>query len=1087
MMLEIVDGYSRDFKVKFGGDKSKVMVTNGDETDKDREWDIGEGKISRTKEHKYLGCMLSEDGCARAKGEKVVKAMQWWGRLSSVAKYRANKYECIRGIWKYVAIPSIMFGMNVMTLNGGDLEKLEVLQNRIEHLPLGAPKWIAAKALRGDLGWSLFSERMVKAVFNYKILEAKLGSQCCCCFRISRLLTLCHEFYFPHPVHHVQGKFQRQFSGVGRGHRGGGRGWFDGHESRGSEDSGRVRYGRGRRDGSGGRGGDRPPPHLKGREIGLWYRDRQKKGGSEKKVMASLSMDSQQAQSLDRVLNSIGTTSGSRGNDRTRGPHHDSFSSPDEWLSDQQQGQQQGATAYTRTIDGMRDSAFKRAYMDNVRANQLNDEVKQESTSDGLVHCSEQDAGLREDMLQLQETAKYKKMLEFRKRLPAYAMQEEILQLINHNQVRPDLKLVLMSATLNAEKFSEYYGGCPMVHIPGFTFPVTEYYLEDVLDMTRFEFPSPTFREMQRRNKNAPTEFFSNVVLPWIDTQEETGAISRSAARELRKPHSEELSSDLVVSLLRYICRQPPGAVLIFLPGWSDISSVNKLIDEDSALRSERLLVIPLHSLMPTANQREVFDRPPQGVRKVVLATNIAETSITIDDIVYVIDGGYIKMTNFDKTSNLSTLASEWVSKANARQRRGRAGRVQEGICYHLFSRIREEQLADYPLPEILRTRLEEIVLQVKILKLGKVQPFLLKLMEAPDQDVIAMSIKLLEAINALDEDENLTPLGFHLARLPVDPLTGRMLLMSSIFSCVDPVLTVAAVLSFKEPFVMPLGKEKLVDEVRARFAGNTFSDHLMYVRVFDAWREVRGNSNSFCYKNFLSPSVLQQIKRMRDQFFGLLKDHKFVAPEVRDGCDIKVNYNSGNVAVVRAIIASGLYPNVACLKRIDNQKSNRPSIMRTADHNRVLFHPKCVNDKARVFESPWMVFREKIKMSSVFLFDATNVPNYPLLLFGQNLKYVASEGAINVDDFVKIRCSIQVADVIRKLRRELDCLLEYKISHPEVTCWDPQSKEGKLLNAIVDLLSSEKVDPYQQCGARWDDEDEGQDEYQEEYPTYPR
>ncbi|KAF2350399.1 hypothetical protein FHG87_018844 [Trinorchestia longiramus] len=111
MMLEIVDGYSRDFKVKFGGDKSKVMVINGDETDRDREWNIGEVKIGRTKEYKYLGCMLSEDECARAKGEKVVKAMQWWGRLSSVAKYRANKYECVRGIWKYVAAPSIMFGM----------------------------------------------------------------------------------------------------------------------------------------------------------------------------------------------------------------------------------------------------------------------------------------------------------------------------------------------------------------------------------------------------------------------------------------------------------------------------------------------------------------------------------------------------------------------------------------------------------------------------------------------------------------------------------------------------------------------------------------------------------------------------------------------------------------------------------------------------------------------------------------------------------------------------------------------------------------------------------------------------------------
>ncbi|KAF2366049.1 hypothetical protein FHG87_003189 [Trinorchestia longiramus] len=168
-MYEIVQGYSRDFKVKFGGDKSKVMVINGDETDRDKEWNIGEVKIGRTKEYKYLGCMLSEDGCARAKGEKVVKAMQWWGRLSSVTKYRANKYECVRGIWKYVTVPSITFGMNVMAWHGGDLEKLDMLQNRVGRLALGTPKWRAVEAIRGDLGWSLFSERMVKAVLNYKV------------------------------------------------------------------------------------------------------------------------------------------------------------------------------------------------------------------------------------------------------------------------------------------------------------------------------------------------------------------------------------------------------------------------------------------------------------------------------------------------------------------------------------------------------------------------------------------------------------------------------------------------------------------------------------------------------------------------------------------------------------------------------------------------------------------------------------------------------------------------------------------------------------------------------------------------------
>ncbi|KAF2350605.1 Protein kinase domain [Trinorchestia longiramus] len=167
MLLEIVNGYSTDFKVKFGGDKSKVMVINGDEIDRDRQWNIGEVKIG----------MLCEHGCASAKGEKVAKAMQWWGRLSSVAKYRANKYECVIGIWKYVALPSIMFGMNVMAWNGGDLEKLEVLQNRVGRVALSAPKWRATEALRGDLGWSLFSERLIKAVLNYKVKIERMDNK----------------------------------------------------------------------------------------------------------------------------------------------------------------------------------------------------------------------------------------------------------------------------------------------------------------------------------------------------------------------------------------------------------------------------------------------------------------------------------------------------------------------------------------------------------------------------------------------------------------------------------------------------------------------------------------------------------------------------------------------------------------------------------------------------------------------------------------------------------------------------------------------------------------------------------------------
>ncbi len=193
-----------------------------------------------------------------------------------------------------------------------------------------------------------------------------------------------------------------------------------------------------------------------------------------------------------------------------------------------------------------------------------------------------------------------------------------------------------------------------------------------------------------------------------------------------------------------------------------------------------------------------------------MIATNIAETSITIDDIVYVVDCGKIKMSNFDVEANIATLKPEWCSLANSRQRRGRAGRVQPGVCYHLYCKGREMTFADYMLPEMLRKRLEEVILQIKVLRLGKVEPFFAKVMDPPDPKAVRLSLELLRQINALDDtdgSEILTPLGFHLAQLPMDPQTGKMILLGAIFSCLDPVLSVAASLSFKDAFVIPLGK----------------------------------------------------------------------------------------------------------------------------------------------------------------------------------------------------------------------------------------------------------------------------------------
>ncbi|XP_069186180.1 ATP-dependent DNA/RNA helicase DHX36 isoform X2 [Procambarus clarkii] len=642
-------------------------------------------------------------------------------------------------------------------------------------------------------------------------------------------------------------------------------------------------------------------------------------------------------------------------------------------------------------------------------------------------------------------------------------------------KVRSDLKIILMSATLNADQFSEYYGGCPMLHIPGFTFPVKEYYLEDVLELTGFTFEDEKQIPIWKRREQKVNREFEEMIEPYIRNLEQTQKYSSQTLNELYKKTSEELNLDLILELLHYIAQKPPGAVLVFLTGWDKISKLHTMIQEDRRLSGRKYLVIPLHSMMPTVNQREVFDRPPEGVRKIVLATNIAETSITIDDIVYVIDGGRIKMKNYDKEANLSTLLPEWVTIANAKQRRGRAGRVQAGVCFHLFTRAREQILDEYPLPEIQRTRLEEIILHIKILRLGSVKSFLSKVMMPPDQSVVDVSLQMLRAINAIDESENLTPLGFHLARLPVDPLTGRMLLMAAIFSCVGPILTVAASLSFKDPFVTPIGKEKTVDEVKRKLSQGTKSDHLLLVTVYDRWERAcqYRDERNYCWDNFLSSAVLHQLKNMRRQFMGLLYEHKFV--NTRDPRAGEVNRNAENIALVRAIITAGLYPNVArVLPNRGRPSPHRPAKIRTAQERRVALHPKSVNEKERDFEHPWLIYREKIKSTKVFIHDSSMVPNYPLLFFGEKLNYNSSNGVINVDGFVRVRSSQHVAHLIQSLRNILDQLLEHKISHPGMTRWEKSTKEGALLHTIVDLISSERSTShdYQEYYDDQDDED---------------
>nr|XP_060623657.1 ATP-dependent DNA/RNA helicase DHX36 isoform X1 [Anolis sagrei ordinatus] len=943
--------------------------------------------------------------------------------------------------------------------------------------------------------------------------------------------------------------------------------------------------------GGGGRGGGRgrPPPHLKGREIGLWYARRQgeKSKEAERQQRAVVRMDERREEQIVQLLNSV----------QNKNEKEQEASS---WWSDEERDTKEPPAKPTPPVvekpvvekpPERTRRTFEKTFLD-----QDSEFLLQENKPD--VNLDEQ---LKEDMIKKRSSARYIEMQRFREKLPSYGMRKELVNLINSSQVtvisgetgcgkttqvtqfilddyidrgkgsscrivctqprrisaisvaervaaeraeacgngrstgyqirlesrlprrqgsilycttgivlqwlqsdkqlssvshvildeihernlqsdvlmtiikdllsiRLDLKVILMSATLNAEKFSEYFDNCPMIHIPGFTYPVKEYLLEDVIEMLRY-IPEDTDRRphwkkrfmqgrISRPEKEEKEEIYQE---RWPDyLRQIRGRYSESTIDALEMMDDDKIDLNLVAALIKYIAlEEEEGAILVFLPGWDNISTLNDLLMSQIMFKSDRFIIIPLHSLMPTVNQTQVFKRTPPGVRKIVIATNIAETSITIDDVVYVIDGGKIKETNFDTQNNISTMAAEWVSKANAKQRKGRAGRVQPGQCYHLYNGLRASLLEDYQLPEILRTPLEELCLQIKILKLGGIAHFLSKVMDPPSSDTVLLAIKHLMQLNALDRQEELTPLGVHLARLPVEPHIGKMILFGALFCCLDPVLTIAASLSFKDPFVIPLGKEKVADARRKELSKNSKSDHLTVVNAFKGWEETRRRGfrceKDFCWEYFLSPNTLQMLANMKGQFAEHLLAAGFV--NSRSPKDPKSNINSDNEKLLKAVICAGLYPKVAKIRANFSKKRKMVKVSTKTDGS-VNIHPKSVNVEETEFHYNWLVYHLKMRTSSIYLYDCTEVSPYCLLFFGGDISIQKDkdQDTIAVDEWIVFQSPARIAHLVKDLKKELDDLLQEKIENPQPVDWNSnESRDTAVLTAIIDLITTQE------------------------------
>ncbi|MBA0592551.1 hypothetical protein Gorai_009531 [Gossypium raimondii] len=504
---------------------------------------------------------------------------------------------------------------------------------------------------------------------------------------------------------------------------------------------------------------------------------------------------------------------------------------------------------------------------------------------------------------------------------------------------RPDLKLVVMSATLEAEKFQGYFNGAPLMKVPGRLHPVEIFY-----------------------------------------TQE---------------PERDYLEAAIRTVVQIHMC-EPPGDILVFLTGEEEIEDACRKITKEVGNMGDQVgpvKVVPLYSTLPPAMQQKIFEPAPPPVkeggppgRKIVVSTNIAETSLTIDGIVYVIDPGFSKQKVYNPRVRVESLLVSPISKASAHQRSGRAGRTQPGKCFRLYTeKSFNNDLQPQTYPEILRSNLANTVLILKKLGIDDLVHF--DFMDPPAPETLMRALEVLNYLGALDDEGNLTKLGEIMSEFPLDPQMSKMLVVSSEFNCSNEILSVAAMLSatvlsgFHAPvgmhhriskqvlmqivsvsqyslmkqMVSPcLEAQKAADEAKARF-GHIDGDHLTLLNVYHAYKQ-NNEDQSWCYENFINHRALKAADNVRQQLVRIMSRFNLKL------CSTDFNSRDYYVNIRKAMLA-GYFMQVAHLERTGHY-------LTVKDNQVVHLHPSnCLDHKPE-----WVIYNEYVLTSRNFIRTVTDI-----------------------------------------------------------------------------------------------------------------
>lgn len=452
---------------------------------------------------------------------------------------------------------------------------------------------------------------------------------------------------------------------------------------------------------------------------------------------------------------------------------------------------------------------------------------------------------------------------------------------------RSDLKLIISSATLDAEKFSKYFDDCAIFMIPGRMFPVDIYYT--------------------------------------------------------KSPEADYVDAAVVTVLQIHVSQPLNGDILVFLTGQEEIETAAEVLTlrtKNLGSRIKELIICPIYANLPPEQQAKIFENTPKGARKVVLATNIAETSLTINGICFVIDAGFSKQKSFNAKSGMESLVVTPISQAAANQRAGRAGRTQPGKCFRLYTAYSfQHEMDPNTTPEILRTNMGNVVLMLKSLGINDLLNF--DFMDRPPAQTLIVALEQLYALGALNDKGELTKLGRRMAEFPLDPMLSKTLIASEKYKCTSEILSMVAMLSLgASVFYRPKDKAVHADTARLNFARGGGGDHMSLMRCYAEWADVDYNAQ-YCLENYIQVRSMRKARDIREQLEGLCE---------RVEIDKTVSNPDDMDSILKAV-TSGFFYNIAKLGRSgDYQTIKQPKT--------VYIHPSSVLAKEE--EPPaWLCYFE--------------------------------------------------------------------------------------------------------------------------------